>query len=215
MSDTVIKILIADDHAIVRQGLKQTVADQPDMIVAGEAQNAEETLKLVREKAWDVIVLDITMPDRSGLDLLIELKHIRPEMPVLILSMHSEEQFAVRALKANASGYITKQSAPKELIKAIRKVHRGGKYVSPSLAETLAFELGGDDAGRARHEKLSDREYQVMRMIARGATPKEIAAELNLSEKTVGTYRMRILEKMSMKRNAELVRYALEHRLVD
>lgn len=209
-----IKILIADDHAIVRQGLRQTVAGQPDMVVAGEAQNAHETLKLVREGEWDVVVLDITMPGRSGLDLLIELKRERPNLPVLILSMHSEEQFAVRALKARAAGYITKQSAPKELINAIRKVHRGGKYVSPSLAESLAFELG-DGGGKSAHEKLSDREYQILRMIATGRTPKEIAADLNLSEKTVGTYRMRLLEKMSMKRNAELIRYAIENRLVD
>ena len=209
-----IKILIADDHAIVRQGLKQTVAEEPDMTVAGEAQNAQETLKLAREQEWDVIVLDITMPGRSGLDLLIELKREHPNLPVLILSMHSEEQFAVRALKARASGYITKQSAPKELVKAIRKVYRGGKYVSPSLAESLAFELG-DDAGKVAHEKLSEREYQILRMIATGKTPKEIASELNLSEKTVATYRMRLLEKMNMKRNAELIRYALENRLVD
>ncbi len=214
MNKAMIKILIADDHAIVRQGLRQTVADQPDMIVAGEAQNAHETLKLVREQEWDVVVLDITMPGRSGLDLLIELKRERPDLPVLILSMHSEEQFAVRALKARASGYITKQSAPKELIKAIRKVHQGGKYVSPSLAESLAFELGDTD-GKSAHEKLSDREYQILRMIATGRTPKEIAAELNLSEKTVATYRMRLLEKMNMKRNAELIRYAVENRLVD
>ena len=214
MSKTMIKILIADDHAIVRQGLKQTVADQPDMMVAGEAQNAQETLKLVREQEWDVVVLDITMPDRSGLDLLIELKRERPNLSVLILSMHSEEQFAVRALKARAAGYITKQSAPKELVKAIRKVYRGGKYVSPALAETLAFELG-DDAGKIAHEKLSDREYQVLRRIAAGKTPKEIGGELNLSEKTVSTYRMRLLAKMNMKRNAELIRYAVENRLVD
>ncbi len=154
------------------------------------------------------------MPGRSGLDLLIELKRERPNLPVLILSMHSEEQFAVRALKARASGYITKQSAPKELINAIRKVHRGGKYVSPSLAESLAFELGDGD-GKSAHEKLSGREYQILRMIATGRTPKEIAAELNLSEKTVATYRTRLLEKMNMKRNAELIRYAVENRLVD
>ncbi len=214
MNKAMIKILIADDHAIVRQGLRQTVAEESDMLVAGEAQNAHETLKLVREGEWDVVVLDITMPGRSGLDLLIELKHERPNLPVLILSMHSEEQFAVRALKARASGYITKQSAPKELVKAIRKVHRGGKYVSPSLAEALAFELGDDD-GKIAHEKLSDREYQVLRMIATGRTPKEIAAELNLSEKTVGTYRTRVMEKMNMKRNAELIRYAVENHLVD
>lgn len=214
MNKAMMKILIADDHAIVRQGLRQTVAGQPDMIVAGEAQNAHETLKLVREQEWDVVVLDITMPGRSGLDLLIELKRERPRLPVLILSMHSEEQFAVRALKARASGYITKQSAPKELVKAIRKVQLGGKYVSPSLAESLAFELGDDD-GKSAHEKLSDREYQILRLIATGRTPKEIAAELNLSEKTVGTYRTRLMEKMKMKRNAELIRYAVENRLVD
>ncbi len=214
MNKAMMRILIADDHAIVRQGLRQTVAGQPDMIVAGEAQNAHETLKLVREQEWDVVVLDITMPGRSGLDLLIELKRERPHLPVLILSMHSEEQFAVRALKARASGYITKQSAPKELIKAIRKVQQGGKYVSPSLAESLAFELGDDD-GKSAHEKLSDREYQTLRMIAAGRTPKEIAAELNLSEKTVGTYRTRLMEKMNMTRNAELIRYAVENRLVD
>ncbi|MDQ3687992.1 MAG: response regulator transcription factor [Acidobacteriota bacterium] len=214
MSKAMMRILIADDHAIVRQGLRQTVAGQPDMIVAGEAQNAHETLKLVREQEWDVVVLDITMPGRSGLDLLIELKRERPNLPILILSMHSEEQFAVRALKSRASGYITKQSAPKELIKAIRKVYQGGKYVSPSLAESLAFELG-DSGGKSAHEKLSDREYQILRMIATGRTPKEIAAELNLSEKTVSTYRMRLLEKMNMKRNAELIRYALENQLVD
>lgn len=214
MSKTMIRILIADDHAIVRQGLRQTVAEEPDMVVAGEAQNAQETLKLVREQEWDVVVMDITMPGRSGLDLLIELKHERPNLPVLILSMHSEEQFAVRALKSRASGYITKQSAPKELVKAIRKVYRGGKYVSPALAETLASELGSD-AGKVAHEKLSEREYQILRMIAAGKTPKEIAAELNLSEKTVATYRVRLLEKMHMKRNAELIRYAVENRLVD
>jgi len=214
MSKAVIKILIADDHAIVRQGLRQTVADQSDMTVAGEAQNAQETLKLVREQEWDVVVLDITMPDRSGLDLLTELKQMRPKLPVLILSMHSEEQFAVRALKAKASGYITKQSAPKELIQAIRKVHRGGKYVSPSLAETLAFELG-DDTGRAAHEKLSDREYQVMCLLASGKTVKETAVELSLSIKTVSTYRSRLLEKMALENNAQLMRYAMRNRLVD
>ena len=208
-----IKILIADDHAIVRQGLKQTVADQPDMEVVGEARDAAEALKLVREAAWDVVVLDITMPGRSGLDLLKELKAERPRLPVLILSMHSEEQFAVRALKAGASGYITKQSAPKELINAIRKVHRGGKYVSPSITETLVFALGADYE-RAPHEALSDREYQVLCMIARGATLKEIAVELALSEKTISTYRVRVLEKMDMKRNAELIRYALQKELV-
>lgn len=209
-----IKILIADDHAIVRQGLKQTVADQHDMNVTGEARDAAETLGLVREAAFDVVVLDITMPDKSGLELLKELKSELPKLPVLILSMHAEEQFAVRALKAGAAGYITKQSAPKELIRAIRKVHRGGKYVSPSMGETLAFALGGDNES-ALHERLSDREFQVMCMIAAGKTLVEIADELTLSEKTVGTYRVRLLEKMGMRRNAELIRYVVENNLAN
>lgn len=207
-----IKILIADDHAIVRQGLKQTVADQLDMDVAGEARDALETLELVRGKAFDVVVLDITMPGKSGLELLKELKAEFPRLPILILSMHAEEQFAVRALKAGAAGYITKQSAPKDLIQAIRTVNRGGKYVSPSMSETLAFALGGGGE-QAIHERLSDREFQVMCMIAIGKTLKEIADELTLSEKTIGTYRVRLLEKMNMRRNAELIRYVVEHKL--
>lgn len=207
-----IKILIADDHAIIRQGLKQTVADQLDMDVAGEARDALETLELVRGKAFDVVVLDITMPGKSGLELLKELKAEFPRLPILILSMHAEEQFAVRALKAGAAGYITKQSAPKDLIQAIRTVNRGGKYVSPSMSETLAFALGRGGE-QAIHERLSDREFQVMCMIATGKTLKEIADELTLSEKTIGTYRVRLLEKMNMRRNAELIRYVVEHKL--
>jgi two-component system, NarL family, invasion response regulator UvrY len=210
----VIKIIIADDHAIVRHGLKQIIADQPDMQVIGEAENAGEALRLIQMKDAHVIVLDITMPGKSGLDLLPEIKQLRPMIKILILSMHAEEQFAVRALKSGASGYITKQSAPTELIKAIRKVQSGGKYISQSIAEQLAFFVSDDNAAPL-HERLSDREFQVLRMIGAGKTLREIADELIISEKTVGTYRLRILEKMQMTRNAELIRYAVQNNLID
>jgi len=195
-----LKILIADDHAIVRQGLKQIVAETRDMVVAGEASNGQELFNKLKEDDYDVIVLDITMPGRSGMDVLRQLRSERPRLPVLILSVHSEEQYALRALRAGASGYLTKESAPDELVVAIRKVSLGGKYISSSLAEKLAFEL---EVGReqAPHETLSDREYQVMCMIASGKTVTEIAQELYLSEKTISTYRTRILEKMNMKNN--------------
>lgn len=209
------KILIADDHAVVRQGLKQIISEQTDMRVAGEAETAAEVLQLARIEDWDVIVLDITMPGgKNGLDLLPELKQIRPAAKVLILSMHAEEQFAVRALKGGASGYITKQSAPTELIRALRKVQSGGKYLSQSIAEQLALFVS-DDANVPPHERLSEREFQVMRSMALGKTLREIADELFLSEKTVGTYRVRIMEKMNMTRNAELVRYAVQNQLID
>lgn len=210
-----INILIADDHAIVRQGLKQIITDQKDMRVMGEAENAAEILRLVGTEKYNVIVLDITMPGgRSGLDLLPEIKNLRPAAKILILSMHAEEQFAIRALKSGASGYITKQSAPTELVKAIRKVQSGGKYISQSIAEQLAF-FHSADAEKPLHEFLSDREFQVLRMIALGETLREIADELNISEKTVSTYRTRILEKMQMTRNAELIRYAVQNKLVE
>ena len=209
-----IKILIADDHAVVRRGLKQILAEEPNMAVFGEACNAQEVLKNVREQNWDIVILDITMPDRSGLEVLKELKNIRPKLPVLILSIHPEEQYAVRVLKAGAAGYMTKESAPEELVKAIRKVLRGGKYISPSLAEKLAFDLE-TDSEKPLHETLSDREYQVMCMIASGKTVKEIAKKLYLSVKTISTHRARILGKMKMKTNAELTHYAIKNRLVD
>ena len=209
-----LKILIADDHAIVRQGLKQIVAETRDMVVAGEASNGQELFNKLKEDDYDVIVLDITMPGRSGMDVLRQLRSERPRLPVLILSVHSEEQYALRALRAGASGYLTKESAPDELVVAIRKVSLGGKYISSSLAEKLAFEL---EVGReqAPHETLSDREYQVMCRIASGKTVMEIAQELSLSEKTISTYRSRILEKMNMKNNAELTYYAIKNGLVD
>jgi two-component system, NarL family, invasion response regulator UvrY len=209
-----IKILIADDHPIVRQGLRQILADIPDMEVAGEAANAQETLDQVRVGGWDVLVLDITMPDRSGFDILKELKLEQPQLPVLVLSIHAEEQLAVRVLKAGASGYLTKENAPNELVKAICKVVSGGKYISPALAESLAFGLEADST-RLRHETLSDREFQVAQMIASGKTLAEIAQELSLSAKTVSTYRTRLLEKMNLTTNAEIIRYALENGLIE
>jgi len=208
-----LKILIADDHAIVRQGLKQIVTETQDMIVAGEASNGQELLDKIKENDYDVVVLDITMPGRNGMDVLRQLRSERPGLPILMLSIHPEEQYALRALRAGASGYLTKESASDELVVAIRKVSQGGKYISSSLAEKLAFEL---EAGhkQAPHETLSDREYQVMCMIASGKTVMEIAQELMLSEKTISTYRSRILEKMNMKNNAELTYYAIKNQLV-
>jgi two-component system invasion response regulator UvrY len=209
-----IKILIADDHTIVREGLKQIVAETADMMVADEASSGHEVLDKVWNNEYDVVVLDISMPGRDGVDILKQLKSKKPHLPVLVLSMHPEEQYAVRVLKAGAAGYLTKESAPDELITAIRRVSRGRKYVSSFLAEKLAFDLERDTQ-KPLHETLSDREYQVMCMIASGKRAKEIAEELYLSVKTVSTYRSRILEKMKMKNNAELMHYAIKHELVE
>jgi DNA-binding NarL/FixJ family response regulator len=209
-----IKILIADDHPIVRQGLRQILTGTPDMEVTGEAVNGLDALEQVRAGGWDVLVLDMTMPGRGGFDILKELKYEQPHLPVLVLSMHAEDQYAVRVLKAGASGYLTKENAPEELVKAIRKVVNGGKYISPSLAETLAFGLDAE-TGQPRHETLSDREFQVMRLMASGKSLAEIARMLSLSTKTVSTYRTRLLEKLDFKTNAELIRYALENGLIE
>jgi len=209
----VIRILIADDHAVVRRGLKQIVAEQFDQPVIGEAQNASEVLSLVRLGEWDVVVLDISMPGRGGLEILGELKHEHPRLPVLILSVHSEEQYARRALKAGAAGYLNKESAPEELVKAIRTVVAGRKYVSASLAENLVTALG-TEGDRAPHETLSDREFQVFSLLASGKTVGEIATQLSLSVKTISTYRTRILEKMRLASNAELIHYAIQQKLV-
>lgn len=209
-----IRALIADDHAVVRQGLKQILGDMPEMVVAGEATTGQEVLDKVRAETWDVVVLDISMPDRSGLDVLKQLRSERPKLPVLVLSMHSEDQYAMRVLKAGASGYLTKDSAPDELVKAIRKVVSGGRYVSSFLAEKLAFEIG-TDSSRLPHETLSDREFQVLRLIAAGESVTEIAAELYLSVKTVSTYRARMLEKMNLATTAELIHYAMQNHLID
>jgi DNA-binding NarL/FixJ family response regulator len=209
-----IKILIADDHAIVREGLKQIVSESPDLVVVAEACTGQEVLDKVGKNDLDLVVLDIAMPGRGGLDILKEIKSLKPKLPVLILSMYPEEQYAVRVLKSGASGYLTKESAPIELVKAIRQISQGKKYISPSLAEKLVVDLEVSP-DRPPHETLSDREYQVMCMIASGKTLKEIADELSLSIKTISTYRSRILEKMNMKTNAELTHYTIKNRLVD
>ena len=209
-----IKVLIADDHPIVRQGLRQILSDTPDLRVAGEAVNGQEALEQVRAGGWDALVLDITLPDRSGFDILKQLKSEQPDLPVLVLSIHAEEQFALRVLKAGASGYLTKENAPAELVKAIRKVVSGGKYISPGLAETLAAGLTAT-SDQPRYETLSDREFQVLRLMASGKTLTEIAGELALSAKTVSTYRTRLMEKLNLKNNAEIIRYAIENGLIE
>jgi len=208
------RILIADDHAVVRDGVKKILEELPGEVTYGEARTAQEALRLVHEENWDIVVLDISLGGRSGLEVLKELKHVRPKLPVLILSMHSEEQYASRAFKAGAAGYITKDSSRAELIKAINKVIKGGRYVSLTLAEKLVFDMErGTD--RPPHEALSDREFEVMNLIALGKTVSEIAEMLSLSDKTISTYRARILKKMGMNTNAELTRYALKNGLVD
>jgi DNA-binding NarL/FixJ family response regulator len=208
------KILILDDHEVVREGVKKILAEQPGAITFGEASTAPEALKLAREQDWDVVMLDLSLGDRNGLEVLKELKQIRPRLPVLILSMHSEEQYARRAFKAGAAGYITKGSPRAELVIAINKVIEGGRYVSSSLAERLVVDLG-KDTDRPLHEALSDREFEVMCLIASGKTVGEIAVLLSLSDKTISTYRARILEKMRMKTNAELTHYAIQNKLVN
>ena len=207
------KILIIDDHEVVRDGVKRICEEQPGPTVVGEASNGPEALRLARDEPWDIAVLDLSLGSRSGLEVLKELKQIRPRLPVLILSMHSEEQYARRAFKAGAAGYITKDSPRAELVEAIDKVLNGGRYVSPALAERLVIDLG-KDADRAPHEALSDREFEVMCLIASGKTVGEIAAQLSLSDKTISTYRARLLEKMTMKTNAELTHYAIQNKLV-
>ena len=208
-----IRVLIVDDHPVVRRGLLQILAEEPDMEAAAEAETASELLHMVDEGEWDVIVLDISLPDRSGLDALKDVKAMRPGLPVLVLSMHPEDQYALRVLKAGAAGYVNKDSASEELVNAVRRVVGGGKYVSPSMAEKLATVVGGD-YDRPPHEILSDREFQVMCMLAAGKRPKEVAEELYLSIKTVSTYRARILEKMGMENNAELTYYAVKNGLI-
>jgi two-component system invasion response regulator UvrY len=209
-----IKVLIADDHPVVRKGLREIVKEAFHVAIADEVSNGQEVLERVAKNDYDVVLLDISMPGRNGLDVLKELKGQKPKLSVLVLSIYPEEQYAVRVLKAGASGYLTKESAQDELISAIQKVSTGRKYISPSLAERLALDLEMG-AEKPPHESLSDREYQVMCMIASGKTVKEIAEELFLSVKTVSTYRARLLDKMRMKSNAELTYYAIKHRLID
>jgi two-component system invasion response regulator UvrY len=209
-----IKILIADDHPIVRAGLKQYVSDTVDMIVADEASNGEEALQKALKKDYDVMLLDITLPERNGLDILKQLKKQKPALKVLVLTIHPEEQYAMRVLKSGASGYLTKESAPQELISAIRKVASGGRYLSPSFAEKLACDFLANQ-GKPLYETLSDREYQIMCMIAGGKKLNDIAKELILSVKTVSSYRSRLLHKLNIKSNMELVRYAIDNGLIE
>jgi two-component system invasion response regulator UvrY len=206
------RVLIADDHPIFRAGLKETLTKDPDVESVGEADDGHKTLELARKKRWDVVVLDIMMPGKDGLEVLQELRRERPKLPVLILSAHPEDQLTLRLLKAGAAGYLTKQKAPEVLLTAIRKVVSGGKYINESLAEKVVF---GFESEKLPHETLSNREYQVVRMIASGKTMQEIGKELFLSVRTVSTYRARILEKMNMNSNAEIIRYAVDHKLID
>jgi DNA-binding NarL/FixJ family response regulator len=208
------KIIIADDHPIVRAGMKQIISEASDLMVTAEASDGRGLLSKIRSKDFDLVILDITMPRMDGLDVLKQLKIEKPKLPVIVLSMHPEDQYAMRVLKAGASGYVTKASAPDELIDAVRKVCRGGKYISPTIAEKLAFKLDADFE-EMPHELLSDREYQVLCLLASGKSVTQIAEQLALSVKTVSTYRARILEKMDMKNNAELIHYAVQNKLVD
>ncbi len=208
-----IRILIADDHPIVREGYKKILTSQPDMDVTGEAGNGQEVLDLIQKKDFELILLDISMPGRSGLEILKELRSRKPHLPDMILSIYPEEQYAVRAFRDGASGYLTKASTPKELISAIRKVSQGGRYVTEALAEKLTYFLHGD-ADKVPHEKLSDREYQVMLLIASGKTVTQIADELCLSVKTISTYRRHILETMQFTTNAEITMYAIQNKLL-
>ncbi|MCL5028990.1 MAG: response regulator transcription factor [Bacteroidetes bacterium] len=207
-------ILIVDDHELIREGLKKVLHKQPDFIVAGEASNSADMFKQLEKNEVDIIILDISMPGRTGLDSLNELKSRFPSVKVLVLSMHPEERFAVRALKAGAAGYMTKESAAQELVQAIRKISGGGKYISSALAEYLAMEIGSEN-NKPVHEILSNREYEILIMISTGKSISKIAEELSLSINTVTSYRARILEKMNMKTNAEIIRYAVKHQLVD
>lgn len=208
-----IHVLIADDHSIVREGIKSLLSNVPDILVAAEACNSSEVFEKIQNAAIDLVILDITMPGQSGLEVLKELKADNPKLPVLILSMHPEEQYGMRVLMAGADGYLTKEAAPEELLSAIRKITKGGKYITPSLAERLAKNLNrkGRDQG---YQALSDREYEVLSGISRGKTISEIADELYLSVSTVSTYRKRVLEKLNLHTNADLTYYAIKHELI-
>jgi len=208
------KILIADDHAIVREGLKQIMAEEKKMRVAGEAASIAELFSLLNQEDWDIIILDINMPDKSGLEALKEIKEDYPDLPVLILSMYGEDQYGIRAIKAGASGYLKKVSAPEELTKAINKILAGGKYISPELAEKMADNLSTHKTAML-HERLSDREMQILCMIASGKSAERMAEELFLSVHTIYSYRNRILEKMKMKSNVELTQYAIRNKLIE
>lgn len=209
-----IQVIVADDHPVVRRGLKGILADQSDIAIVGEAGTGQELLDKLNKTNCDVVLLDISMPGRGGLDVLSDLRRQFPRTPALVLSVHPEEQFGSRVLKAGAAGYLNKQAAPEHLVTAVRKVHGGGKYVSPSLAEKIATDLA-TDTGQPAHETLSDREYQIFCMISSGKTVSEIARELCLSQKTISTHRSRILDKMQLRTNAQLTFYAITNRLIE
>ena len=209
-----LEVLLADDHAIIRDGLKQILADTDDLVVAGEAANGVEVMHKVRERDWDVLVLDISMPGRNGLELIHMIREEKPELPILVLSMHHEEQYAVRALKAGAQGYLTKESDAELLVTAIRRVARGGVYISDKVAELMVRGLRPGDKPLP-HNLLSDREYQVFNMLVMGRGLSEIGTELSLSVKTISTHKTRILQKMNLANSAELVRYAVAHGLAN
>lgn len=204
------KILIADDHSLFRRGVKDLLADGLEAVSIGECGNAYDLLESVRHKKWDVVILDIGMPGTTGTDALMQVKRERPSLPVIVLSMHPEDQYAVRMFKAGADAYLTKASAPEELVRAVKKVLTGGQYVSPSLGEKLVHLLHRGDE-QTPHDLLSDREYEVMRLLASGKTVSEIAESIHLGTTTVSTYRARILDKLQLKNNAELIRYAMDH----
>lgn len=207
-----IRIAIADDHMVVRQGLKQILSASAGFELAGEAANGHDVLKLVRAEAIDVLILDLSMPGRSGIELIAQIKAEKPKLPILVLSMHNEEQYAVRAIKAGAAGYLTKGSVSDELINAVKKLAKGGPYITPTVAERLALEVG-EAKTLAPHKLLSDREYQIFELIVAGKSVSDIAADLCISSKTVSTYKARILQKMQMTTNAALIHYAIEHGL--
>jgi two-component system, NarL family, invasion response regulator UvrY len=211
-----INILLADDHPYLRRGLIQILVDEFPGAVIGEASNVTELLEQAQKQRWDVVVLDLTMPGRGGLEGLHELKRLCPSLPVLVLSMHPEDQFAVRVLRAGGAGYLTKESAPQELVHAIKTIWKGGKYITPNTAELLAAHLHQHgDSEQPLHNTLSDREHQVFRLIAAGRTITDISDQLSLSVKTISTYRSRILTKLNLKTNADLARYAVQHRIVE
>lgn len=206
------RVLCVDDHAIFRQGVKQILLQYDRLVRIGEAATAAAALQLARDAQWDVVILDLSLPDRSGLQLLTELKHERRDLPVLVLSMHGEDEYAIRALRNGASGYLTKESAPEELIAAIQKVMHGGRYMTPALAEKIAFAYASPPP-QVPHHALSERELEVLQLIGAGKSLKEIAARMGLSVKSVSTYRARVLEKMTMSTNADLIRYVVENDL--
>jgi DNA-binding NarL/FixJ family response regulator len=209
-----IKVLVADDHAVVRKGLRQILAETSDILVGGEASSLPEVRQRVHESRWDVVVLDISMPGGSGIELVSELRKLGPTPRFLVLTMHPEDQYAVRAIRAGAAGFLTKESAPEKLIEAVRKIAAGGRYVSADLAEVLASVVAGESTG-APHERLSDREFEVLKLLASGKTVSQVATDLGLSVKTVSTHRTRMLKKMDMTTNAELTHYAVKNRIVE